>query len=1427
MNLKNLLFQKKLLMAECVNFKILALIIFFLFSENIVIKAATITATSMADLQTKINTANSGDIINLANGHYTNNTINISNSGITVQAATPGGVYLDGTDIITISGNNNIFGGFQFTSATTMTGSTITVNGNYNTVTQVNFNGYSADHLVYISGQYNVVSFSNFQNKLCVLTSKGGTGDMVQIIPNATNPGYNTIRYCSFQHMPGLGGDFGNECIRIGDGTYSLMISRTVVEYCYFEDTGLGDSEAISVKSRENTLRYNTMNNNPDAMFSFRNGDNNVAYGNFFVASGGIRCKESNNIYCYNNYFQAAGTNQSSGLPGGGTAPVILEYFGTGYGNNFNFIHNTFYSCIASIIQTPLTNCTWANNIFYNSSPTVFSGTTSGQNFSGNIYQGTLGLTISSGMTNTDPKLALNTDGYYGLSATSPAINQASSNYPAMLNIPGIDTLQTDIQGQPRPLTRTLKDVGCEEYNATGTELNKPLTISNVGPSFLGGPATPTLTNQNILFYSLPTKTAGDVDFAPGAYSTSGLTVSCSSSNASVATIVNNQIHIVGAGTSTITASQVGNTTYNAATSVSQILTVNKLSQSITFATLATKFTTDADFSPGAVASSGLSVTYTSSNTAVATIVSNQIHIVGAGTSNITASQAGNSTYNAASDVVQILTVTTPAKLNQNITFNALTKKTTLDSDFDPGASSSSGLTVTYSSSNTSVATVVNGLVHIIAGGVTTITASQSGNTGYNAAPDVPQSLSVDAVTNTSISLTPTADSYVYGGAINANYGPLSDLYLKKGSSTAGDRLIYMQFDISGQNIYSVSSAKVRLYANTAPSAITVTASQTADNWTETGITYANSPGKGTDISSVSVTAAGAYYEWDVTSYVQSRFSTNDNLISFVFSDLTADGVIDHFNSKEATSNKPQLYITMNKVLTQVTASTPASTLSLSTSSDVTVASGGLLTVDVPTSVNSINVASGGKVTLNAGQTLTAGTFTLQSDATGTGTFVDNGGTLNATTTNVNQYLTSGRNWYMSSPVTGTTTSAINAITGSSIVSYDEVHGTSAPWVTESYTLTPGKGYIVVSPVNLNPTITFSGTLNTGTQPISLTRTSGQTKEGFNLVGNPYPSYINWDSATKTNVGLTIWYRTENTSGTYVFDTYNSGVGTNNNQSGAVTGLIPPMQAYWVRVNSGSTTGSISLDNSMRSHATTSTTALKSKSTVDSNQQLLRLQVSNGINSDEAIVVFNPNASNGFDDYDAPKISNDDATIPELYTFAGTEQVAINALNSVTPNQEIPLGFTTGQSNTFTIKATQVSKFDANANIILRDNLLNIEQDITNGNGYSFTSDTTNTASRFSVIFKSSSITTELNRGLTEQNVSVYSNAGNQITVNRNADLGQEGIITVCNLIGQKLISAPTKGVSTTLNKKFYPGVYLVTINIMNKSITKKLIINE
>ncbi|OYV00741.1 MAG: hypothetical protein CFE26_23650, partial [Verrucomicrobiales bacterium VVV1] len=177
---------------------------------------------------------------------------------------------------------------------------------------------------------------------------------------------------------------------------------------------------------------------------------------------------------------------------------------------------------------------------------------------------------------------------------------------------------------------------------------------------------------------------------------------------------------ILGAGSTTITAAQAGDSNYAAAISLPQTLTVDQASQAITFAALPAKVYGDASFALAAAASSGLTVSYESSNPAVATVSGSTVTIVGAGSTTITASQAGDTNYSAATNVVQTLTV---GQASQAITFAALAAKTYEDVPFALNATASSGLTVSYESSNPAVAMISGSTVTILGAGSTTITA--------------------------------------------------------------------------------------------------------------------------------------------------------------------------------------------------------------------------------------------------------------------------------------------------------------------------------------------------------------------------------------------------------------------------------------------------------------------------------------------------------------------------------------------------------------------------------------------------------------------------------------------------------------------------------------------------------------------------------
>lgn len=273
--------------------------------------------------------------------------------------------------------------------------------------------------------------------------------------------------------------------------------------------------------------------------------------------------------------------------------------------------------------------------------------------------------------------------------------------------------------------TITAKQAGNASYNAAPDETEE-LVVARA--------------NQTITFNALPPKTPADAPFALTATASSGLAISYESSNTGVATISGSTVTIVGAGTTTITAKQPGNTNFNPATDETEELVVAKANQTITFNVLGPKTYGDAPFQITATASSGLAVSLASSNSSVATISGNTITIAGAGSTDITASQAGNAGYNAATPVVRSLTV---SKANQSISFATLESKKADAAPFNIAAIASSGLPVTFISSDPAVADVAGNTVTVAQPGKTFITASQPGNSNYHAAQAVSKLLTV------------------------------------------------------------------------------------------------------------------------------------------------------------------------------------------------------------------------------------------------------------------------------------------------------------------------------------------------------------------------------------------------------------------------------------------------------------------------------------------------------------------------------------------------------------------------------------------------------------------------------------------------------------------------------------------------------------
>ena len=448
------------------------------------------------------------------------------------------------------------------------------------------------------------------------------------------------------------------------------------------------------------------------------------------------------------------------------------------------------------------------------------------------------------------------------------------------------------------------------------------------------------------------------------------------------------------------------------------------------------------------------------------------------------------------------------------------------------------------------------------------------------------------------------------------------------------------------------------------------------------------------------------------------------------------------------------------------------------------------------------------------------GTLNLKSaDGVGTATIITPATISGSGSTVVEQFVSStatgatGRNWYISSPLSAATSSTITNATGNNLVYWNGTTWTAAP--TEMAVM---KGYIAVSPAG-NRTIQFTGgNLNTGNQSLT------DLPSGFNLVGNPYASYVDFAQATKTGVTNSIWYRSKS-SGSYVFQTYNvpANVGANDG-----TAIIPPMQSFWIKTTSG--TNTFGFTNTMRSHQDQSVATNRLKAPTVNTQKLARLEIANGADKDETVVYFNENALNTFDDFDSQKMFNETAGAPELYTLTDNKNLVINGFNAVQLNTEIPLGFRTGIANnteSYTLKASQLQNFGTETELVLIDKDNNNSETLMNeGSEYTFTSGVVNTTNRFSLVFKAKGTTTgKCCFNTFENKVSIQKNDNNQLVVNCDNEALKNASISIFNTAGQKLTEQKLNNSATTINTAFKAGVYLVKLQSEGKTYHVKITI--
>ena len=343
---------------------------------------------------------------------------------------------------------------------------------------------------------------------------------------------------------------------------------------------------------------------------------------------------------------------------------------------------------------------------------------------------------------------------------------------------------------------------------------------------------------------------------------------------------------------------------------------------------------------------------------------------------------------------------------------------------------------------------------------------------------------------------------------------------------------------------------------------------------------------------------------------------------------------------------------------------------------------------------------------------------------------------------------------YISSPVAAPAVSQVqvfNPITGGftgsstctgcntnpSMFSYNEsvttdTNGSGTPDLNDGYeffpvssnteTLATGRGYAMfvwgnVPPVSTagNATWAVRNQINAGTidfvasAGVSFTAGNGLANDGWNLVGNPYPSTIDWDAAsgwTKTGLDNTVYMKDNGAiAGTYA--TYVGGVGGTNGGSR----YIPIGQAFWVKATSAPT---FQATEAVKAPGST-TTFFRTSPPPD----LMRVTLRNGPKRDEIIIYFDEEATEGFDgNLDAYKLNND---IFNLFTVTSTgDKLAINGLPMLECSKSLNLSITDVSVGAYQLDFTEFESFVTPVNIFLRDKKLGESVDIKTNPTYEF-----------------------------------------------------------------------------------------------------------
>ncbi|OGX87042.1 hypothetical protein BEN47_12070 [Hymenobacter lapidarius] len=552
-------------------------------------------------------------------------------------------------------------------------------------------------------------------------------------------------------------------------------------------------------------------------------------------------------------------------------------------------------------------------------------------------------------------------------------------------------------------------------------------------------------------------------------------------------------------------------------------------------------------------------------------------------------------------------------------------------------------------------------------------------------------------------------------------------------------------------------------------------------------------------------------------------------------------------------SFSPEGLYTYNGTAPQLTGTgLPSQVRSLTVNNTAILAADRTLTLSQATSVQQL-------ARLQSGNLNTAGNaFTLLSSAAGTalvdntGGVVSGSGTMQRAITNA---VTGAAYRHFSAPVAGATFASLatpgfaptfNVGYNSSatpfavspfptVFGYDESRLATSPasiaafdkgWFSPTGAtdaMQPTRGYSVNAPATAAP-VAFTGTFNNAAQPSGSLARGTDADAGWQLLGNPYPSPLDWNTVAAgqrpgMDAAMYVYQSTGQYAGTY--RSYTNGVGD--------SPLIVAGSGYFARVTVPGTPGAVNLTNANRV-TTFGTQPAFGRGSSDARPHL-RLRLAGAGLADDTYLYFETGATGAIDaQYDAVKLPNPAGL--DLASLSSTAPLAINGLAPLaTTELVVPLLVRASKAGTYALEVADLASLGT-ATVWLRDALTGSQQLLTAGSRYSFTSATpTAGAGRFSLVFRPATVTAARPE-LTAATVSLYPNpARGRFTVLLPPLAGQREVrATLVNALGQvvfsRAISLTAAGATAEFSTQgLAAGVYTLRLQAEQQTLAKRVVV--